>query len=85
MVGRGVEVILCQLVKLFRDNKPVKMSKRNNDYVTIGEVVNEVGPDPIRFMLYRKSDAPLDFDFVRYGQIEKKTSFYVQYVYEYTQ
>ena len=40
----GVEVILCQLVKLFRDNKPVKMSKRNNDYVTIGEVVNEVGP-----------------------------------------
>ena len=79
----GVDVILCQLVKLFRDNKPVKMSKRNNDYVTIGEVVNEVGPDPVRFMmLYRKSDAPLDFDFVKVCDKSKENPvFYVQYAY----
>ncbi len=79
----GVEVVLCQLVKLFRDNKPVKMSKRNNDYVTIGEVVNEVGSDPVRFMmLYRKSDAPLDFDFVKVCDKSKENPvFYVQYAY----
>tara|TARA_Y100000768_G_scaffold388759_1_gene386878 strand:- start:200 stop:1957 length:1758 start_codon:yes stop_codon:yes gene_type:complete len=79
----GVEVILCQLVKLFRDNKPVKMSKRNNDYITIGEVVNEVGADPVRFMmLYRKSDAPLDFDFVKVCDKSKENPvFYVQYAY----
>ena len=79
----GVDVVLCQLVKLFRDNKPVKMSKRNNDYVTIGEVVNEVGPDPVRFMmLYRKSDAPLDFDFVKVCDKSKENPvFYVQYAY----
>ncbi|MBU92200.1 MAG: arginine--tRNA ligase [Rhodobiaceae bacterium] len=79
----GVEVILCQLVKLFRDNKPVKMSKRNNDYITIGEVVNEVGSDPVRFMmLYRKSDAPLDFDFVKVCDKSKENPvFYVQYAY----
>ncbi len=77
----NVEVILCQLVKLFRDNKPVKMSKRNNDYITIGEVVSEVGSDPIRFMmLFRKSDAPLDFDFVKVCDKSKENPvFYVQY------
>ena len=59
------------------------MSKRNNDYVTIGEVVNEVGPDPVRFMmLYRKSDAPLDFDFVKVCDKSKENPvFYVQYAY----
>ena len=77
----NVEIILCQLVKLFRDNKPVKMSKRNNDYVTIGEVVSEVGSDPVRFMmLFRKSDAPLDFDFVKVCDKSKENPvFYVQY------
>ena len=79
----SVEVVLCQLVRLFRDNKPVKMSKRNNDYITIGEVVNEVGSDPVRFMmLYRKSDAPLDFDFVKVCDKSKENPvFYVQYAY----
>ena len=77
----GVDIVLCQLVKLFRDNKPVKMYQRNNDYVTIGEVVNEVGSDPVRFMmLYRKSDAPLDFDFVKVCDKSKENPvFYVQY------
>ena len=77
----SVEIILCQLVKLFRDNKPVKMSKRNNDYITIDEVVDEVGPDPIRFMmLFRKADAPLDFDFVKVCDKSKENPvFYVQY------
>ncbi|MEC8496944.1 MAG: arginine--tRNA ligase [Pseudomonadota bacterium] len=79
----GVDVVLCQLVRLFRDDKPVKMSKRNNDYVTIGEVVDEVGSDPVRFMmLYRKSDAPLDFDFVKVCDKSKENPvFYVQYAY----
>ncbi len=59
-------VLLCQLVKLYRDGEPVRMSKRSGDFVTLREVVEEVGRDPIRFMmLYRKSDAPLDFDFAR--------------------
>jgi arginyl-tRNA synthetase len=78
-----IDILLCQLVKLLRDNKPVKMSKRNNDYITIGEVVDEVGSDPIRFMMiFRKSDAPLDFDFVKVCEKSKENPvFYVQYAY----
>ena len=63
--GEGdLEVKLCQLVRLFRDGEPVKMSKRSGDFVTLRDLVEEVGADPIRFMMvYRKNDAPLDFDF----------------------
>ena len=79
----NIDILLCQLVKLLRDNKPVKMSKRNNDYITIGEVVDEVGSDPIRFMMiFRKSDAPLDFDFVKVCEKSKENPvFYVQYAF----
>lgn len=74
-------VILCQLVKLFRDGEPVKMSKRSGDFVTLADVVEEVGRDPVRFMmLYRKSDAPLDFDFQKVTEQSKDNPvFYVQY------
>jgi len=74
-------VLLCNLVKLFRDGEPVRMSKRSGDFVTLREVVEEVGRDPIRFMmLYRKSDAPLDFDFAKVTEQSKDNPvFYVQY------
>ncbi|WP_292072358.1 arginine--tRNA ligase, partial [Mesorhizobium sp.] len=65
-------VLLCQLVKLFRDGEPVRMSKRSGDFVTLRDVVEEVGRDPIRFMmLYRKNDAPLDFDFAKVTEQSK--------------
>jgi arginyl-tRNA synthetase len=74
-------VMLCQLVKLYRDGEPVRMSKRSGDFVTLREVVEEVGRDPIRFMmLYRKNDAPLDFDFAKVTEQSKDNPvFYVQY------
>jgi arginyl-tRNA synthetase len=76
-----LDCLLCQLVKLFRAGEPVKMSKRAGDFVTLREVVEEVGPDPVRFMmLYRKSDAPLDFDFAKVTEQSRDNPvFYVQY------
>ena len=76
-----VDVKLCQLVKLFRNGEPVKMSKRAGEFVTLREVVDEVGPDVIRFMmLYRKNEAPLDFDFAKVTEQSKDNPvFYVQY------
>lgn len=74
-------ILLCQLVRLFRDGEPVKMSKRSGEFVTLREVVEEVGRDPIRFMmLYRKNDMPLDFDFAKVTEQSKDNPvFYVQY------
>ncbi|WP_407051364.1 arginine--tRNA ligase [Methyloraptor flagellatus] len=76
-----VVVRLCQLVKLFRAGEPVKMSKRSGDFVTLRDVVEEVGCDAVRFMmLYRKNDAPLDFDFQKVTEQSKDNPvFYVQY------
>jgi arginyl-tRNA synthetase len=79
----GVRVIvrLCQLVKLFRAGEPVRMSKRAGEFVTLRDVVDEVGPDVIRFMmLFRKNEAPLDFDFAKVTEQSKDNPvFYVQY------
>lgn len=74
-------VLLCQLVKLYRDGEPVKMSKRSGDFVTLREVVDEVGRDSVRFMmLYRKNSEPLDFDFAKVTEQSKDNPvFYVQY------
>nr|CAD6606329.1 arginine--tRNA ligase [Rhizobium sp. Khangiran2] len=74
-------VLLCQLVKLYRGGEPVKMSKRSGDFVTLREVVDEVGRDSVRFMmLYRKSSEPLDFDFAKVTEQSKDNPvFYVQY------
>jgi arginyl-tRNA synthetase len=76
-----LDVKLCQLVKLLRGGEPVKMSKRSGDFVTLREVVDEVGRDPVRFMmLYRKNDAPLDFDLAKVLEQSKDNPvFYVQY------
>ena len=76
-----VDVKLCQLVKLFRNGEPVRMSKRAGEFVTLRDVVDEVGPDVVRFMmLYRKNEAPLDFDFAKVTEQSKDNPvFYVQY------
>jgi arginyl-tRNA synthetase len=84
IAGPGkVDVIvrLCQLVKLFRNGEPVRMSKRSGDFITLREVVDEVGSDALRFMmLYRKNEAPLDFDFAKVTEQSKDNPvFYVQY------
>ncbi|MBB4120172.1 arginine--tRNA ligase [Martelella radicis] len=74
-------VLLCQLVKLLRNGQEVKMSKRSGNFVTLREVVDEVGRDSVRFMmLYRKSSEPLDFDFAKVTEQSKDNPvFYVQY------
>ena len=76
-----VIVRLCQLVKLFRGGEPVRMSKRAGEFVTLREVVDEVGADVVRFMmLYRKNEAPLDFDFEKVTEQSKDNPvFYVEY------
>ncbi len=80
--GEGeLDVRLCQLVRLTRNGEPVKMSKRSGSFVTLAEVVDEVGKDVVRFiMLTRKNDAPLDFDFAKVvEQSRDNPVFYVQY------
>ncbi|MGC2084183.1 MAG: arginine--tRNA ligase [Bradyrhizobium sp.] len=80
--GQAVlDVKVVQLVKLLRNGEPVKMSKRSGDFVTLREVVDEVGNDAVRFMmLYRKNDAVLDFDLAKVIEQSKENPvFYVQY------
>src|ERR1700690_1909504 len=76
-----LDVKIVQLVKLLRNGEPVKMSKRSGDFVTLREVVEEVGKDAVRFMmLYRKNDAVLDFDLAKViEQSRDNPVFYVQY------
>ena len=76
-----LDVKIVQLVKLLRNGEPVKMSKRSGDFVTLREVVDEVGNDAVRFMmLYRKNDAVLDFDMAKVIEQSKDNPvFYVQY------
>lgn len=76
-----LDVKLCQLVKLLRGGEPVKMSKRSGDFVTLREVVDEVGRDATRFMMiFRKNDATLDFDLAKVVEQSKDNPvFYVQY------
>ena len=74
---------VCQLVKLFKDGKPFKMSKRAGDFISAQELLNEVDKDQIRFMmLNRSNDVEIDFDF---DKVKEKTKdnpiFYVQYAY----
>jgi arginyl-tRNA synthetase len=76
-----LDVKIIQLVKLLRAGEPVKMSKRAGDFVTLREVVDEVGKDAVRFMmLFRKNDAVLDFDLAKViEQSRENPVFYVQY------
>jgi arginyl-tRNA synthetase len=77
----GLDVKLVQLVRLLRNGEPVKMSKRAGEFVTLREVVEEVGRDAVRFdMLYRKNDAALDFDLAKVIEASRDNPvFYVQY------
>ena len=74
---------VSQLVKLFKNGEPYKMSKRKGDYVTVEDLVNEVGKDSTRFMmLNRGNDVELDFDFQKVTEKSKDNPvFYVQYAY----
>ena len=76
-----LDVRLCQMVRLTKNGKPYKMSKRSGDFITMRDVVDEVGRDVVRFiMLTRKNDAPLDFDFDKVTEQSKDNPvFYVQY------
>jgi arginyl-tRNA synthetase len=76
-----LDIKLCQLVKLYKGGEPFKMSKRAGTFVTLRDVVDEVGADVTRFvMLTRKNDAPLDFDFVKVlEQSRDNPVWYVQY------
>jgi len=76
-----LDVKIVQLVKLMRAGVEVKMSKRSGEFITLREVVDEVGRDAVRFMmLYRKNDAPLDFDLAKVIEQSKDNPvFYVQY------
>ena len=80
--GRAtLDVKVVQLVRLLRHGEPVKMSKRSGEFVTLREVVDEVGSDAVRFMmLFRKNDAVLDFDLAKVIEQSKDNAvFYVQY------
>jgi arginyl-tRNA synthetase len=76
-----LDIKLVRLVRLLRAGEPVKMSKRAGEFVTLREVVDEVGPDAVRFMmLFRKNDAALDFDLAKVvEQSRDNPVFYVQY------
>jgi arginyl-tRNA synthetase len=92
-INAGVEALsnkktklICkvsQLVKLLKDGKPFKMSKRKGDYITVEDLINEVGRDPVRFiMLSRSNDVELDFDFKKVTEKTKDNPvYYVQYCY----
>lgn len=77
----NLEIKTCQLVRLSRAGKPVKMSKRAGSFITLKEIVNEVGKDAVRFMMVsRKNDAQLDFDFeVFKNENNDNPIFYIQY------
>ena len=80
--GRAeLDVQFYQFVNLLKNGEPLKMSKRSGNLITLREVVDEVGRDAVRFMmLYRKNDAPLDFDFAKVTEQSKDNPvFYVQY------
>lgn len=76
-----LDIKLCQLVRLLRAGEPVKMSKRSGEFVTLRDVVDEVGSDAVRFMmLFRKNDGTLDFDLAKVVEMSKDNPvFYVQY------
>jgi arginyl-tRNA synthetase len=76
-----LDVKIVQMVRLFRGGEPVKMSKRAGDFITLADVVKEVGKDVVRFMmLTKRTDTPLDFDFAKVVEASKDNPvFYVQY------
>ncbi|MBU6419477.1 MAG: arginine--tRNA ligase [Proteobacteria bacterium] len=76
-----LDLVLCQIVKVMKDGAPVKMSKRAGTFVELRDLIDEVGPDAVRFLiLMRKSDAQMDFDLnAAVAQTRENPVFYVQY------
>ena len=76
-----LDVKLCQLVRVMRNGELVRMSKRAGTFVTLRDLLDEVGPDDVRFtMLTRKNDAPFDFDLVKATEQSRDNPvWYVQY------
>lgn len=79
--GARLDIILCQIVKIMKDGAPVKMSKRAGTFVELRDLIDEVGPDAVRFlMLMRKADAQMDFDLsAAVAKTRENPVFYVQY------
>ncbi|MBU6448325.1 MAG: arginine--tRNA ligase [Rhodospirillales bacterium] len=79
--GGRLDVVLCQIVKVMKDGEPVKMSKRAGTFVELRDLIDEVGPDAVRFLiLMRKADAQMDFDLnAALAQTRENPVFYVQY------
>lgn len=79
--GGRLDVVLCQIVKVMKDGAPVKMSKRAGTFVELRDLIDEVGPNAVRFlMLMRKSDAQMEFDLnAAVAQTRENPVFYVQY------
>jgi arginyl-tRNA synthetase len=79
--GERLDIVLCQIVKVLKGGEPVKMSKRAGTFITLRDLLDEVGPDAVRFiMLMRKSDAQMDFDLdLAVSQTRENPVFYVQY------
>jgi arginyl-tRNA synthetase len=77
----ALDVVLCQIVRVVKDGQPVRMSKRAGTFVELRDLIDEVGPDAVRFiMLMRKSDAQMDFDLTAaVAQTRDNPVFYVQY------
>ncbi len=77
----ALDVQLCQMVRVLNNGEPVKMSKRAGTFVTLRDLIDEVGKDVVRFiMLTRKNDAPLDFDYAKVMEKSRENPvFYVQY------
>ena len=77
----SLECKVCQLVKLFKNGKPFKMSKRAGDFISVNDLLSEVNKDSIRFMmLNRSNDVELEFDFDKILEKSKENPvFYVQY------
>jgi arginyl-tRNA synthetase len=84
LAGNGaarLDIVLCQIVRVVKDGAPVRMSKRAGTFVELRDLIDEVGPDAVRFiMLMRKSDAQMEFDLnAAVAQTRDNPVFYVQY------
>jgi arginyl-tRNA synthetase len=80
-LGGQLDVLLCQIVHVLKDGEPLRMSKRAGTFITLRDLLDEVGPDAVRFtMLTRKSDAQMEFDInLAVAQSRENPVFYVQY------
>ena len=80
-LGGRLDIVLCQIVHVLKDGEPVRMSKRAGTYITLRDLLDEVGRDAVRFtMLTRKSDAQMEFDIAKaVAQTRENPVFYVQY------